>query len=156
LEENQESVIGTDGVSILNQIVISDLLQMGHPGYRLLKQQSKITPKQLPTFLDYVSLIYQRFKYYINEESHGNMEYGNYLIEIMEALKTLTEEDEPAVVIPVREKLKSLLPHFEEECKSMGKCFTSPPFVKEFYTELAEMVNESAHEVMGPVAEVME
>ena len=140
----------------MTQIVISDLLQMGHPGFRLMKQQRKITPKQLPTFLDYVSLIYQRFKYYVNEESHGNMEYGSYLIEIMEALRTLTEEDEPAVVIPVREKLKSHLPHFEEECKRMGKCFTSPPFVKDFYTDLAEMVKESAHEIMGPVVEGME
>lgn len=140
----------------MTQIVISDLLQMGHPGFRLMKQQRKITPKQLPTFLDYVSLIYQRFKYYVNEESHGNMEYGSYLIEIMEALRTLTEEDEPAVVIPVRENLKSLLPHFEEECKRMGKCFTSPPFVKDFYTDLAEMVKESAHEIMGPVVEGME
>lgn len=156
MEENQESVIRTGGVSILTQIVISDLLQMGHPGYRLLKQQRRITSKQLPTFLDYVSLIYQRFKYYVNEEAQSNLEYGNYLIEIMEALKTLTEEDEPAVVIPVREKLKSLIPLFEEECKRMGKCFTSPPFVKDFYTELAEMVKESAHEVMGPMVEDME
>ena len=140
----------------LTQIVISDLLQMGHPGYRLMKQQKRITPKQLPTFLDYVSLIYQRFKYYVNEEAHGSMEYGNYLIEIMGALKTLTEDDDPAVVIPIREQLKSLLPLFEEECKRMGKCFTSPPFVKEFYTELAEMVKESSHEVMGPVVEGME
>ena len=141
---------------VLTQIVISDLLQMGHPGYRLMKQQRRITSKQLPTFLDYVSLIYQRFRYYINEESHGNLEYGSYLIEIMEALKTLTEEDDPAVVIPVREKLKSLLPHFEKECKRMGKCFTSPPFVKDFYTDLAEIVKESSHEIMGPVVEGME
>ncbi len=156
MEENKESVVGTSGVITLSQIVISDLLQMGHPGYRLMKQQTRITSKQLPTFLDYVSLIYQRFKYYINEETHGEMEYGSYLMDIMKALRTLTEEDDPAVVIPVRENLKSVLPHFEEECKKMGRCFTSPPFVRDFYEELAHIVKESSYEIMGPEVEGFE
>lgn len=137
-------------------IVISDLLQMGHPGYRLMKNENGIRERQLPTFLDYVSLVYQRFKFYVNEESLGNLEYGSHLMDILSALKVLSESDDPAVVIPTREALKQSLPFFEEECKRMGKCFTSPPFVKGFYSDLSNKVVEAVHEMVGPQLEGME
>ena len=130
-------------------IVISNLLQMGHPGYRLMKQKDVIPHKQLPTFLDYVALIYQRFKFYVNQDSNTELDYGSYLMDIIDSLRALVEEDDPFVVIPIREKLKSTLPLFEEECSKMGSCFTKPPFVKEFYNELADTVVKSSNEIMG-------
>lgn len=130
-------------------IVISDLIQMGHPGYRLMKSNRVITESQLPVFLDYVSLVYERFKFYVNEESYGNLEYGNHLMEVINSLKVLAESDDPAEVIPVRETLRNTLEDFEQECKRMGTCFTNPPFVKEFYNDLADKVINSAQAMMG-------
>lgn len=130
-------------------IVISDLIQMGHPGYRLMKSNRVITESQLPVFLDYVSLVYERFKFYVNEESYGNLEYGSHLIEVINSLKLLAESDDPAEVIPVRETLRNTLADFEQECKRMGTCFTNPPFVKEFYNDLADKVINSAQAMMG-------
>ena len=83
-------------------IVISDLIQMGHPGYRLMKSNRVITESQLPVFLDYVSLVYERFKFYVNEESYGNLEYCSHLMDVINSLKVLAESDDPAKVIPVR------------------------------------------------------
>ena len=130
-------------------IVISDLIQMGHPGYRLMKSNRVITESQLPVFLDYVSLVYERFKFYVNEESYGNLEYGSHLMEVINSLKVLAESDDPAKVIPVRETLRNTLEDFEQECKRMGTCFTNPPFVKEFYNDLADKVINSAQAMMG-------
>lgn len=130
-------------------IVISDLIQMGHPGYRLMKSNRVITESQLPVFLDYVSLVYERFKFYVNEESYGNLEYGSHLMEVINSLKILAESDDPAEVIPVRETLRNTLEDFEQECKRMGTCFTNPPFVKEFYNDLADKVINSAQAMMG-------
>jgi hypothetical protein len=130
-------------------IVISDLIQMGHPGYRLMKSNRVITESQLPVFLDYVSLVYERFKFYVNEESYGNLEYGSHLMEVINSLKVLAESDDPAEVIPVRETLRNTLEDFEQECKRMGTCFTNPPFVKEFYNDLADKVINSAQAMMG-------
>ena len=132
-------------------IVISDLLQMGHPGYRLMKQKGVITYRQLPTFLDYVTLVYQRFKFYVSQDSHRELEYGSHILDIISALKTLSEDDDPAVVIPTRETLKSLLTPFEDECRKMGSCFSKSPFVKDFYNELAETLIEASNELMGPL-----
>jgi hypothetical protein len=129
--------------------VISDLIQMGHPGYRLMKSNRVITESQLPVFLDYVSLVYERFKFYVNEESYGNLEYGSHLMEVINSLKVLAESDDPAEVIPVRETLRNTLEDFEQECKRMGTCFTNPPFVKEFYNDLADKVINSAQAMMG-------
>lgn len=131
------------------RIVITDLLQMSHPGYRLIKNSRKITEKELPTLLDYATLVYDRFKFYVNRDSYGNLEYSTFLSDIVESLKTLSEEDEPSVVFPVRDNLKSLLPLFEDECKRMGKCFTNPPFVRQFYTELSDAVSQASSTIMG-------
>ena len=131
------------------RIVITDLLQMSHTGYRLIKNNRKITEKELPTLLDYATLVYDRFKFYVNRDSYGNLEYSTFLSDIVKSLKTLSEEDEPAVVFPVRDNLKSLLPLFEDECKRMGKCFTNPPFVRQFYTELSDAVSQASSTIMG-------
>ena len=55
------------------QIVISDLLQMSHPGYRLTKLDRILTEKELPTFLDYINLVYQRFEYYMKENASNGL-----------------------------------------------------------------------------------
>jgi len=135
------------------RIVITDLLQMSHPGYRLLKNNRKITEKELPTLLDYATLVYKRFKFYVNRESYDNLEYATFLSDIVEALKTLSEEDDPFVVFPVRDNLKSLLPLFDDECKRMGKCFTNPPFVKDFYSELSNAIAQASSIMIGDVVE---
>ena len=138
----------------MNQrIVITDLLQMSHPGYRLIKNSRNITERELPTLLDYTSLVYKRFKFYVNRESYDNLEYSTFLSDIIDALKILSEEDDPCLVFPVRDNLRSLLPLFEGECKRMGKCFTNPPFVKDFYSELSDAVAQASSIMMGDTVE---
>jgi hypothetical protein len=70
-------------------------------------------------------------------------------MEVINSLKVLAESDDPAEVIPVRETLRNTLEDFEQECKRMGTCFTNPPFVKEFYNDLADKVINSAQAMMG-------
>lgn len=131
------------------RIVITDLLQMSHPGYRLIKNGRVITERELPTLLDYSTLVYERFKFYVNRDSYDNLSYSSFLSDIVDALKTLSEEDDPFKVFPVRDELRSLIPLFEDECKRMGKCFTNPPFVRTFYTELSDAMSQAANEIMG-------
>tara|TARA_R110002020_G_scaffold216353_2_gene423902 strand:+ start:5463 stop:5900 length:438 start_codon:yes stop_codon:yes gene_type:complete len=136
-------------VGMEQRIVITDLLQMSHPGYRLIKNGRVITERELPTLLDYSTLVYERFKFYVNRDSYDNLKYSSFLSDIVDALKTLSEEDDPFKVFPVRDELRSLIPLFEDECKRMGKCFTNPPFVRTFYTELSDAISQAANEIMG-------
>ena len=135
------------------RIVITDLLQMSHPGYRLVKNNRMVTDRELPTLLDYATLVYDRFKFYVNMESYSNLEYDTFLNDIVKSLKTLSEEDDPVLVWPVRDNLRGLMPLFEDECRRMGRCFTNPPFVKDFYSELANTISQVSNFIMGDVAE---
>ena len=83
------------------RIVITDLLQMSHPGYRLVKNNRMVTDRELPTLLDYATLVYDRFKFYVNRESYNNLEYDTFLSDIVKSLKTLSEEDDPVLLIRV-------------------------------------------------------
>tara|TARA_R100000908_G_scaffold20647_1_gene8043 strand:- start:1148 stop:1567 length:420 start_codon:yes stop_codon:yes gene_type:complete len=131
------------------RIVITDLLQMSHPGYRLIKNGRIIKENELPLLLDYATLVYKRFKFYVNRDSYGNLEYSSFLNDIVDSMKTLSEDDDPVTVWPVRDNLKALLPLFEDECRRMGKCFTNPPFVKSFYIELSDAISQAANSMMG-------
>ena len=135
------------------RIVITDLLQMSHPGYRLVKNNRVITEKELPTLLDYATLVYDRFKFYVNRESYSNLSYDTFLNDIVKSLKSLSEEDDPMTVWPIRDELRSLIPLFENECRRMGKCFTNPPFVKSFYSELSDAISQASNFIMGDVVE---
>jgi hypothetical protein len=137
----------------MSGVVITDLLQMSHPGYRLVKNNRVMTDKELPILLDYATLVYDRFKFYVNRDSYGNLDYATFLSDIVAALKTLADEDDPSKVFPVRHELRTLIPLFEDECKRMGRCFTNPPFVREFYPQLGNAISQVSNFIMGDVME---
>jgi hypothetical protein len=126
-----------------NQLVsVSDLMQITHPGHRLLVTDKHIKENELPMFLDYSVMVYGRFKHYA--ENNNNLRISDKsLLDIMDNLKELRETDEPSEVHVLRESLKGNLKEFRKVCKSMSNCFSSPLVVKSFYDAMSErMTNE--------------
>ena len=126
-----------------NQLVsVSDLMQITHPGHRLLVANKHIKENELPMFLDYSVMVYGRFKHYA--ENNNNLRISDKsLLDIMDNLKELRETDEPSEVYALRESLKGNLKEFRKVCKSMSNCFSSPLVVKSFYDAMSErMTNE--------------
>tara|TARA_B110001452_G_C15212671_1_gene420586 strand:- start:722 stop:1153 length:432 start_codon:yes stop_codon:yes gene_type:complete len=126
-----------------NQLVsVSDLMQITHPGHRLLVTDKRIKENELPMFLDYSVMVYGRFKHYA--ENNNNLRISDKsLLDIMDNLKELRETDEPSEVHVLRESLKGNLKEFRKVCKSMSNCFSSPLVVKSFYDAMSErMTNE--------------
>ena len=89
----------------------------------------------------------------MKENASNGLTNGALMMDMVECLKTLSEEDEPSIVFPTRIKLKSVLPLFDDECERMGKCFTNPPFVKEFYNQLASTMTQASKALMGEIEE---
>ena len=50
-------------VDICKQDRIDELFVSSHPGYRLLHDNIIIDEKRLPVFLDYISLVFQKFNF---------------------------------------------------------------------------------------------
>jgi len=121
-----------------NQLVsVSDLMQITHPGHKLLVNDKRIKENDLPMFLDYCVVVYGRFKHYA--ENNNNLRISDKsLLDIIDNLKVLRETDEPSEVYVLRESLKGNLKEFNRVCKSMSNCFSSPLVVKSFYEAMSE------------------
>ena len=137
------------GGLILSSIPVMDLLQMSHPGYRLLKQKDPIGDKQLPVFLDFCTCACERFAHYADEIHGAALPPNQIVIDIIDCFKTLIENDEPGVVFPARASLAHLLEEFEGLCESMADCFSHPPMVKSFYTELSKTLTLAGEDIVG-------
>ena len=73
---------------ILSSIPVMDLLQMSHPGYRLLKQKEPIGDKQLPVFLDFCTCACERFAHYADEIHGAALPPNQIVIDIIDCFRT--------------------------------------------------------------------
>ncbi|MHA2112635.1 MAG: hypothetical protein ACW98W_14230 [Candidatus Hodarchaeales archaeon] len=129
-------------------IIIDELFVSSHPGYRLLHDNIIIDEKRLPVFLDYISLVFQKFNFYVEKENL-QLVFGSAILEIIEYLKTLCESDEPEIVFETRRKLREILPRIRGELKLMGSCFLDPPSIQQFYEDIASALQRSSEYLMG-------
>jgi len=129
-------------------IIIDELFVSSHPGYKLLHENFIIDEKRLPVFLDYVSLVFQKFNFYVERENLDLM-FGSSILEVIEYLKILCENDEPDKVFETRRKLREVLPMIKGELKLMGSCFLDPPSIQQFYEDIASALQRSSAYLMG-------
>ena len=149
MAEDKNTVTRERGGLILPSIPVMDLLQMSHPGYRLLKQKDPVSDKQLPIFLDFCTCACERFAHYAGELHGAVLPPNEIVIDIIKCFKTLIENDEPSVVFPARASLAHLLDEFEKLCESMAHCFSHPPMVKAFYSELSKTLVLAGEAIAG-------
>jgi hypothetical protein len=64
-------------------------------------------------------------------------------------LRALCETDEPEIVFKVRAELRKTIPLVQEELSKMGKCFTSPSSIQDFYEDIASALYRSSMYIMG-------
>jgi len=129
-------------------IIIDELFVSSHPGYRLLHDNIIIDEKRLPVFLDYISLVFQKFNFYVEKENL-QLVFGSAILEVIDYLKTLCESDEPEIVFETRRKLREILPRIRGELKLMGSCFLDPPSIQQFYEDIASALQRSSEYLMG-------
>lgn len=129
-------------------IIIDELFVSSHPGYRLLHDNIIIDEKRLPVFLDYISLVFQKFNFYVEKENL-QLVFGSAILEIIDYLRTLCESDEPEIVFETRRKLREILPRIRGELKLMGSCFLDPPSIQQFYEDIASALQRSSEYLMG-------
>ncbi len=129
-------------------IIIDELFVSSHPGYRLLHDNIIIDEKRLPVFLDYISLVFQKFNFYVEKENL-QLVFGSAILEVIRYLKTLCESDEPEIVFDTRSKLREILPRIRGELKLMGSCFLDPPSIQQFYEDIASALQRSSEYLMG-------
>tara|TARA_Y100001937_G_scaffold32312_1_gene46169 strand:+ start:10169 stop:10597 length:429 start_codon:yes stop_codon:yes gene_type:complete len=132
-------------------IQIKDLLQQDHPGYGMVKSKHTgiFSEKELPLFLDFVALLFERFNFYLGDSGLHVLEFGTKIPMLIHNLKTICESDEPEIVFPVRKEMREIIPLIEQEFHGMGDCFTEPPMVKQFYERVASALTRSAKYHMG-------
>ena len=136
------------GVRLLRPIYIDELFVSNHPGFQLLNNYPIINEKQLPTFLDYVSLVFQKFNSYVERSEYG-LHFGDQIVDLIEMLRALCETDEPEIVFKVRAELRKTIPLVQDELSKMGKCFTSPSSIQDFYEDIASALYRSSMYIMG-------
>jgi len=129
-------------------IIIDELFVSSHPGYRLLHDNIIIDEKRLPVFLDYISLVFQKFNFYVEKENL-QLVFGSAILEVIDYLKTLCESDEPEIVFETRRKLREILPRIRGELRLMGSCFLDPPSIQQFYEDIASALQRSSEYLMG-------
>lgn len=129
-------------------IIIDELFVSSHPGYRLLHDNIIIDEKRLPVFLDYISLVFQKFNFYVEKENL-QLVFGSAILEVIDYLKTLCQSDEPEIVFETRRKLREILPRIRGELRLMGSCFLDPPSIQQFYEDIASALQRSSEYLMG-------
>ena len=132
-------------------IQIQDLLQQSHPGHSLVKSNHTgiISEKELPLFLDYVALLFERFNFSLGDSGLHVLEFGTKIPTLVGNLRTMCECDEPEIIFPIRKEMREILPLIEQEFYGMGDCFTEPPMVKQFYERVARALTRSSKYHMG-------
>lgn len=126
------------------EVPVPDLLQVSHPGYRLIMSRPNLSDDDIMCIVDYAKCMTQRFEFY------GNVVVSAPAIfELMhESFKTLLENDDPEVVLPVRQFTTRLLEEYEHMTQNMIQAFPVNPVVKNVYTDLSEMLYE-AYDVLS-------
>lgn len=123
-------------------ISVSDLMQVTHPGHRLFVRDKNIKDDEFPVFLDYCVCVCDRFSHYIQQYGTNSLITESSLLMVIEGMKEIDGCDDPAVVLPIREKLTEAIADFLTTCESMSRCFTNPSTIKNFYHKLGEKLHD--------------
>jgi len=129
-------------------IPISDLMQLEHPGYTVYSCGTDMPEEHYPLFMDYCVCVCKRFRHYAAEHNNA-LVTENSLVQIIDFLKEIEDSDDPAIVWPLREKIRSSCFEFKTHCEDMGKCFQTPPSMFSFYKNLGEIVMTIACDFAG-------
>tara|TARA_R100000234_G_scaffold14155_1_gene7817 strand:- start:154 stop:549 length:396 start_codon:yes stop_codon:yes gene_type:complete len=125
------------------QVPVIDLLQITHPGYSHINNNPNLS--HLPAILDYSRCLVERFEHY------GNIEVSSpeMFVIICKMFETLTQDDDPAVILPIREKLPYFLEQFEAMIGNMCRAFSTNYKIKSLYSELSEYLYGMYDELTG-------
>ncbi len=123
-------------------INISDLMQVEHPGHLHYISSKNVEGSDLPLFLDYCVNVVSRFHHHSEKNFQIGLPNKECINVIVSLMKDLDKTDEYAEVHNIRRKLQIQLIEFEFMCESMAQCFVSPSFVKNFYENLSEKLND--------------
>ena len=129
-------------------IPISDLMQIQHPGYNMYSFGTDMEEEHYPLFMDYCVCVCRRFRHYAAKHNNA-LVTENSLMQIIDFLKEIENSDEPEIVLPLREKIRSSCYEFNTHCEDMGKCFQTPPSMPLFYKNLGEIVITIACDFAG-------
>ena len=127
------------------EVPVPDLLQMTHPGYRMLLSRCERAEEDVIALVDFARSITERFEFYgsINVTAPD-------IFEMMQSgFLTMLVNDEPEVILPVRELMLRLLEEFEAMAQNMARAFSVAPAVKNVYHSLSEMLYECYGQLAG-------
>jgi hypothetical protein len=121
------------------EVPVPDLLQVSHPGYRLVVARPHLNDKDIMSIVDYAQRMAERFEHY------GQIVVtAPFLFEMLkQSFDTLLNDDDPSVVIPVRELTARLLEEHEHMTNNMVRAFPVNPVVKGVYTDLSEVLYDA-------------
>ena len=125
-------------------VSVTDLLQVGHPGFRITSSDIPITDDEIPSLLDFSRCLVERFNFY------GDIRVPTDMFAVLcEAFQTLAENDEPEKVFPTRVVLNNTLSVLSEIFTDMTKAFPNDLFVRRFYNRVPFRLKEYAAILTG-------
>ncbi len=127
------------------EVPVPDLLQVSHPGYRLVVARPNLREGDVMNIVEYAERMAERFEHY------GQVCItAPFLFEMLKnSFRTLLHDDDPGVVLPVRELASRLLEEHEAMTHSMIRAFPINPIVKSVYTDLSELLYDAFHMLTG-------
>ena len=129
-------------------IPIAELMQVGHPGYRVFLSGRNMSSDRYPLFLSYCLAVDEKFRYHAMEHN-GSTYTDDSLMRVTMLMRRLNETDEPEDVFPIREELRNAVYEFKHYCDKMSGRFTRPNSIREFYIELGDLVLDIAFDFAG-------
>ena len=120
------------------EVPVPDLLQISHPGYRLVVGRPNLEESDCMTIVDYAKRMTERFEHY------GRIDITSpQIFELMEeSFGILLNDDDPQIVLPVREFLPRLLEEYESMTDNMVKVFPLNQNIRAVYQDLSELLYE--------------
>ena len=125
------------------QVPVTDLLQMTHPGYGYIKNDTNLN--HLPAILDYSRCLVERFEHY----GDVKVSPSDMFAILGKMFETLTTEDEPEIVLPVRMQLPRVLEEFEAMTEKMCNAFLTNANIKKIYRDISEYFYEMFDALTG-------
>ena len=147
MEENQSTVAGASGGYGAMMVRTVDLMQVSHPGFRLLQTDDIDVHDELPLFMEYCVIVCKRFKFYANR----NHKYVTMmcLTDVLAALDKMSETDEPSEILPLRQEIKESATKFRDLCEDMASCIVNESVAADFYIRLGHKTFDYCLEYAG-------
>jgi len=124
-----------------------DLMQITHPGFQLFQKDIIDLEAELPLFMEYCVIVCKRFKHYANM----NHEYVTMmsLTDVVSLLDQISDTDDPAEILPLRELIAESVTKFKELCEDMASCIVNESVASDFYIRLGEKTMEYCFDYTG-------